>query len=64
MKQLIRFLELWLDASCETCMEAFTHLKEYAGKDENEEFTEFNLIVSKKPGTGGEVHEFHLSIRK
>jgi hypothetical protein len=45
-------------------MDAFEHLKEYATKDENEGYTEFKLIVSKKPGSDGKIHEFHLAVVK
>lgn len=64
MKRLIRFLELWLGADCPDCIWALEHLKEYTGKGENEPPTEFNLIVSKKPGSEGKIHEFHLSLKK
>lgn len=64
MKRLIRFFELWLGEDCSTCMDAFEHLKEYATKDENEGYTEFKLIVSKKPGSDGKIHEFHLAVVK
>ncbi len=64
MKRLLRFLELWLDVSCPTCMGALTHLKEFEakGEDASPPLEQFLLTVSKKPGTDGEVYEYHLAV--
>ena len=64
MKRLLRFLELWLDASCPACMGALTHLKEFVAKDEDASppLEHFTLTVSKKPCTDGKVHEYHLAV--
>lgn len=62
MKRLIRFFELWLDVSCPVCMCAMGYLKEFAAADEDAKPVRFTLTASKKPGTGGRVHEYHLEI--
>ncbi len=64
MKRLLRFLELCLDASCSACMGAETRLKEFAakGEDASPPLERFTLTVSKKPGTDGKVHEYHLAV--
>ncbi len=60
MKRLIRFLELWLDASCGHCTLAMKQLKEFEAGGENMPDVQFTLNVSKKPGSDGKIHEFHL----
>ena len=66
MKRLIRFLELWLGADCPACMGALMHLKEFVAKDGDASppLEHFTLTVSKKPGTNGKVHEFHLAVKE
>lgn len=66
MKRLIRFFELWLDASCPDCMQGLAYLKDFAAEsDDNERrplLKQFTLTISKKPGTDGKVHEYHLAV--
>ena len=65
MKRLIRFLELWLGEDCTDCMLAMKQLKEFAAcRSDDAELVQFELTISKKPGTGGKVHEYHLSPKK
>jgi len=67
MNRLLRFFELWLDVSCTSCNEARQKLGDFIAKDSAAEFDErleLNLIISKKPGTDGKIHEFHLGSKK
>ena len=62
MKRLLRFFELWLDASCPTCMFAMGYLKEFGRDNEDAKPVQLTLTISKKPGTDGKVHEYHLVV--